>query len=118
MSSLTITLIQSHLHWEDKEANLRMFEEKIAAINEKTEMVVLPEMFSTGFTIEPEGLAETMDGMTVQWMQKIAAERRIIVTGSLIIKENGKYYNRLIWMLPVGQYGHYDKRHLFSFAGE
>lgn len=118
MSSLTVTLIQSHLNWEDKAANLRMFEEKIGAMQEKTEMVVLPEMFSTGFNMKPEELAEDMDGLTIQWMQKVAAERRIILAGSIIIKENGKFYNRLIWMLPVGQYGHYDKRHLFAFAGE
>ncbi|MEJ7738883.1 MAG: nitrilase family protein [Chitinophagaceae bacterium] len=118
MSSLTVTLIQSQLHWEDKAANLRMFEEKIGAIRDKTEMVVLPEMFSTGFNMKPEALAESMDGPTIRWMQKIAAERRIILAGSAIIKENGNYYNRLIWMLPVGQYGYYDKRHRFAFAGE
>ncbi len=118
MSSLTITLIQSQLNWEDKEANLRMFEEKINAIKEKTEMVVLPEMFSTGFSMNAKLLAEEMDGPTMEWMARIAKEYRIILTGSLIIEEDGYYYNRLIWMLPVGQYGHYDKRHLFGFAGE
>lgn len=118
MSSLTITLIQSQLNWEDKEANLRMFEEKINAIKEKTEMVVLPEMFSTGFSMNAKSLAEKMNGPTMEWMARIAKEQRIILTGSLIIEEDGYYYNRLIWMLPVGQYGHYDKRHLFGFAGE
>lgn len=118
MPSLTITLIQSQLNWEDKEANLRMFEEKINAIKEKTEMVVLPEMFSTGFSMNAKSLAEKMDGPTMEWMARIAKEHRIILTGSLIIEEDGYYYNRLIWMLPVGQYGHYDKRHLFGFAGE
>jgi omega-amidase len=118
MSSLTITLIQSRLNWEDKGANLHMFEEKINAIKEKTEMVVLPEMFSTGFSMNAKSLAEKMDGPTIEWMARIAKERRIILTGSLIIEEDGYYYNRLIWMLPVGQYGHYDKRHLFGFAGE
>jgi omega-amidase len=118
MSSLTITIIQSRLYWEDKEANLRMFEEKINSIKEKTEMVILPEMFSTGFSMNTASLAEKMDGVTIQWMTRIAKERRIILTGSLIIEEDGYYYNRLIWMLPVGQYGHYDKRHLFGYAGE
>ncbi len=118
MPSLTITLIQSQLNWEDKEANLRMFEEKINAIKGKTEMVVLPEMFSTGFSMNAKSLAEKMDGPTMEWMARIAKEHRIILTGSLIIEEDGYYYNRLIWMLPVGQYGHYDKRHLFGFAGE
>lgn len=105
-----------------------MLEEKISSIKEKTEVVILPEMFSTGFSMKPEQLAETMDGETVQWMKKTAAANKIILTGSLIIKENfpspservgGEvYYNRLIWMLPNGQYGFYDKRHRFAFAGE
>jgi predicted amidohydrolase len=81
-------------------------------------MVVLPEMFNTGFCTTPGALAEKMDGPTVEWMKRIAAEQRIIITGSLIIEEDGRYYNRLLWMLPVGQYGHYDKRHRFAFAGE
>ena len=81
-------------------------------------LVILPEMFSTGFSMSPEALAETMDGPTVQWMKKIAAAKKIIVTGSLIIEEEGQYYNRLIWMLPNGQYGYYDKRHRFAYAGE
>ena len=95
-----------------------MFEEKIKSIPEKTEIVVLPEMFSTGFSMEPQKLAETMDGETVQWMKRIAAEKKVILAGSLIIEEDGNYYNRLVWMLPNGQYGVYDKRHRFAFAGE
>jgi omega-amidase len=118
MSTLTITTIQTHLHWEDKTSNLKMFEEKINGIKEKTEIVVLPEMFSTGFSITPEKLAEKMDGPTVAWMKRIASEKNIILTGSIIIEEDGKYFNRLIWMLPNGQYGFYDKRHRFAFAGE
>jgi predicted amidohydrolase len=118
LSSLLVTIIQTQLHWEDKTANLRMLEEKISSIKEKTEVVVLPEMFSTGFSMKPEQLAETMDGETVQWMKRVAAEKRIILTGSIIIEEDRKYYNRLIWMLPNGQYGLYDKRHRFAFAGE
>lgn len=118
MSKLTFTLIQSGLHWEDKEANLKMLEEKIAGLSQGTQVVVLPEMFSTGFSMKPEQLAEKMDGATVEWMRKTAARKKMILTGSLIIEENGNYYNRLIWMLPNGQYGQYDKRHLFAFAGE
>lgn len=118
MSSLTITTVQTTLHWEDKIANLQMLEEKISGINEKTELVVLPEMFSTGFSMKPELFAETMDGESVQWMKRVAAEKKIILTGSLIIEEEQHYYNRLIWMLPNGQYGVYDKRHRFAFAGE
>ncbi|HTE10127.1 MAG TPA: nitrilase-related carbon-nitrogen hydrolase, partial [Chitinophagaceae bacterium] len=118
MSSLSITLIQSALHWQDKPANLAMFEQKINAIKEKTEIVVLPEMFSTGFSMQPALLAETMEGETMKWMQRMAAEKKIILTGSIISTEKDNYYNRLIWMLPNGQYGVYDKRHLFAFAGE
>ncbi|HEU4632413.1 MAG TPA: nitrilase-related carbon-nitrogen hydrolase, partial [Flavisolibacter sp.] len=118
MSKLTITLIQADLRWEDKEANLKMLEEKINSIKGSTQVVVLPEMFSTGFSMKPEQLAETMEDSTVQWMKKIAADKKIILTGSIIIKEAGNYYNRLLWMLPNGQFGQYDKRHLFAFAGE
>ena len=118
MSTLTITGIQSNLHWEDKKANLEMFEEKISAIPQPTEIVVLPEMFSTGFSMKPEKLGEAMDGETVQWMKKISAEKKIILTGSVIIEDNKKYFNRLIWMLPNGQFGYYDKRHLFAYGDE
>lgn len=118
MSSLTITLIQTQLFWEDKAANLAMLEQKINAIDTATELVVLPEMFSTGFSMKPAQLAETMEGETVSWMKRIAAARKIILTGSVIIEQEGNYYNRLIWMLPNGQYGYYDKRHRFAFAGE
>ncbi|HEX9514463.1 MAG TPA: nitrilase family protein [Puia sp.] len=118
MSTLTITTIQADLRWEDKAANLQRFEEKIHGIRENTEIVVLPEMFSTGFSMKPEMLAERMDGPTLDWMKKVAAQKKIILTGSLIIEEGGHYFNRLIWMLPNGQYGYYDKRHRFAYAGE
>ncbi|MGN6166103.1 MAG: amidohydrolase [Flavisolibacter sp.] len=118
MSKLTFTLIQSALHWEDKEANLKMFDEKIKNIKEKTQVVVLPEMFSTGFSMKPEQLAEAMSGKTVEWMKSLAAERKIIITGSIIAEENESYYNRLLWMLPNGQFGQYDKRHLFAYGEE
>jgi predicted amidohydrolase len=118
MSSLTITLIQTNLFWENKQANLEMLQQKIESIKEKTEVVILPEMFSTGFSMKPELLAETMDGETMQWMQKIASKKKIILTGSIIIEEEGEYFNRLIWMLPTGDYGFYDKRHLFAYADE
>ncbi|HEY6899319.1 MAG TPA: nitrilase family protein [Puia sp.] len=118
MSALTITTIQTDLKWEDKAANLRQLGEKILSIPEKTQLVVLPEMFSTGFSMRPEVFAETMDGQAVTWMKTIAAERRIILTGSLIIEEEGQYFNRLIWMQPNGRYGYYDKRHRFAYAGE
>jgi predicted amidohydrolase len=118
MSSLTITTIQSTLHWEDPEANRRMFEEKIDSISEKMELVVLPEAFTTGFSMHPEKLAESMDGPTLTWMKMVAARKKIILTGSVFIEEEGQYFNRLLWVLPNGQVGHYDKRHLFAYAGE
>jgi omega-amidase len=118
MSTLTITTIQADLQWEDKDANLRRLEEKILDIPGSTELVVLPEMFSTGFSMRPEALAERMDGPAVDWMRRVAARKKIILTGSLIIEEEGKYFNRLLWMLPNGQYGQYDKRHRFAYAGE
>ncbi len=118
MSTLKLTLIQSHLFWEDKGANLTLLEQKILGLDEPTEVVILPEMFNTGFSMQPELHAETMDGPTVEWMRRIAMDQKIILTGSLMIQENEHYYNRLIWMLPNGELGHYDKRHLFAFAGE
>lgn len=118
MPSLTITTIQSDIFWAKKEANLSMWEEKIAAIEEPTEVIVLPEMFTTGFIQEPDDLAETMDGATIKWMKAICRKKNSILCGSIIIRENEHYYNRLIWMQPNGHFGHYDKRHLFSYGGE
>jgi predicted amidohydrolase len=118
MNNLKVSLIQSNLHWENKQANLSMFEEKIMAIKDSSHLVVLPEMFSTGFSMKPAALAEKMDGPTVEWMKRIAATQKIILTGSVIIEENNHYYNRLLWVLPNGVIGSYDKRHRFAFAGE
>ncbi len=118
MSSLTITLIQTYLHWEDKKANLDMFSNKIESIRGKTEIIILPEMFNTGFSMKPELFAEEMNGETMQWMKKIAVEKKVILTGSVMIKDDGKYFNRLIWKLPNGEYGFYDKRHLFAYGNE
>jgi predicted amidohydrolase len=116
--SLSFTLIQTNLFWEDKEANLQLLEDKINSIKENTQVVILPEMFSTGFSMKPEELAENMDGKTLHWLKKIAIDKKIIITGSLMIEEKGGYYNRLIWMLPNGQFGQYDKHHLFAYAHE
>jgi len=118
MSSLALTIVQTDLSWENKAANLQRLKEKINAIEERTEIVVLPEMFTTGFSMQPELFAETMEGETVQWMKEIAAANKIIITGSVIIKENDEYFNRLIWMLPNGQFGYYNKRHLFAYGEE
>jgi predicted amidohydrolase len=118
MSSLTITLIQPNPHWENKKANLAMLAQTIESIKEKTEVVILPEMFSTGFSMQPKLFAEKVDGETIEWMKKIASSKKIILTGSVIIEEDEKFYNRLIWMLPNAEYGVYDKRHLFAYGDE
>jgi len=95
-----------------------MFTNKVDSIKEKTQIIVLPEMFSTGFTMRPEVFAETMNGETVGWLRKTAIAKRVILTGSIIIHENDEYYNRLIWMLPNGEHTYYDKRHLFAYGNE
>ena len=118
MSAIHITTIQSNLYWEDKEANLQQFEKKIKEIPTPRAIVVLPEMFSTGFSMNAEKLAEKMDGETVAWMKRVAMEQRVILVGSVIVEEEGAYFNRLIWMLPNGVSSYYDKRHLFGYAGE
>jgi omega-amidase len=118
MSTLTITTIQSNLFWEDKQANMQMLQQKIDSITDKTEIVILPEMFTTGFSMQPELFAETMDGETVEWMKMVSNKNGIVLTGSVMIEEAGKYFNRLIWMLPNGQFGYYDKRHLFAYGEE
>jgi predicted amidohydrolase len=117
-AELNITVVQPNIVWEDKDANMRMYEQLIAGVQEKKEVVVLPEMFSTGFSMAPERLAENMDGATLKWMKDICRKYRCILTGSVIIEEDGQYYNRLLWVQPDGQLGYYDKRHLFAYADE
>ena len=118
MDALTFTLIQTQLVWEDKKKNLAMLSEKIAGIKKASQVIVLPEMFTTGFSMNAETLAETMDGITMQWMTSMAKESRSAIVGSFIVKELNSFYNRLVWMLPNGQFGYYDKRHLFAYGGE
>lgn len=115
---MKITLVQSPIEWEDAEANLKNFSALLAGVKETTDLVVLPEMFTTGFTMNPAPVAETMDGPGVAWMKATAMNMNVAVAGSLVITENGKYYNRLIFMCPDGTFHTYDKRHLFSHAGE
>ena len=117
-SQLNISIIQPDIVWEDKEANLKQYEEYINGIKEKKEVVVLPEMFSTGFSMNPPTMAELPYGATVNWMQEQSKKHHCIITGSVIIEEEGNYYNRLLWVQPDGQIGHYDKRHLFGYADE
>lgn len=116
--SLNVTIIQPDIVWEDKEANLAHYSHLIGSIEGTKELVVLPEMFSTGFSMAPGRLAESMEGQTVSWMRETAKAHRILLTGSLIIEEAASYYNRIVWMQPDGIYSTYDKRHLFGYAGE
>jgi predicted amidohydrolase len=118
MSDLKITIIQSNLHWENKEENLRMFSEKIAAIEAETDLIILPEMFTTGFSMQPEKFAEEMNGRTVSWMMQNAKEKECVITGSFMCSEDGKYFNRLLWVKSDGTMNHYDKHHLFSMGEE
>jgi omega-amidase len=118
MQHIKLALIQTELHWEGTDANLDHFSGKISEIPEAVDLIVLPEMFTTGFTMEPHGLAEKMDGRAIAWMARHASERSCVVTGSLVIEDGGRYYNRLIWMPPDGRLSFYDKVHLFSYAGE
>lgn len=115
---LNVAAIQSSLYWEDKEANLHMFTEKIRAFTEPVDVIVLPEMFSTGFSMQAEKLAESMDGPTHQWMRGIAQSKNAAVTGSIIAKDGEHFYNRLLWVNPDGTTVFYDKRHLFRMGQE
>lgn len=118
MSNLHVSFIQADLQWENPQANLELFTQQISEISGEVDLVVLPEMFATGFSMQPERLAETEMGKSVDWMKSMASSKKCVITGSLIIEENGKYFNRLFWVLPDGNYQTYDKRHLFSLAGE
>jgi omega-amidase len=122
MSNLRISIIQTSLQWEDKMANMDMLRKKIESIPDKSHLIVLPEMFTTGFSMNNEPLAETMAGPTILWLKEMAASKSAIITGSMIAREETEtkaiYYNRLIWMLPTGDFGIYDKRHLFAYGKE
>ncbi|MBW3545539.1 MAG: nitrilase family protein, partial [Bacteroidetes bacterium] len=118
MQDLRLTIIQTELHWHEPEANMASLEEKIWQINEETDLIVLPEMFTTGFTMEAAAHAEPMNSRTFRWMKQLAAQTGAVITGSYIVQEGGKYFNRLIWMQPDGEWQAYDKRHLFRMANE
>ena len=115
---LSVSLLQPDLVWEDISANLSRLDSMIAQVPEGTGMVLLPETFSTGFTMRAEKFAEGTDGDAVKWMKKVAAERKCTVVGSLIIRDRGGIYNRLFWVTPRGIEGTYDKRHLFRMGRE
>ena len=118
MPDLTVTIIQADLVWENPEANRERFGETIDAMGEKTNLIVLPEMFATGFSMNAAPLAEAMDGPSVAWMRKTAQQTGADVTGSLIIGEDGRFFNRLVWARPDGSVLAYDKRHLFRMLQE
>lgn len=115
---MKIALIQAPLVWENPQANRTYFEQKIKSVSDEIDLVILPEMFSTGFTMNPSQFWETMDGETILFLKNLAKAKNLAITGSLIIKENNNFYNRLIFVFPSGEIKKYDKRHLFSLAGE
>lgn len=115
---LLVTVIQSNLFWENVDQNLNQLQIKINLISEPTDLIVLPEMFTTGFTLNPEKFAESHDGKGLSWMKKIAIEKSVAIVGSISVKENERYYNRLYWVFPDGTYQFYNKRHLFSMGNE
>lgn len=116
--NLTVTLVQPNLVWEQPEGNRELISRMLDGNQEATDLILFPEMFTTGFTMNAVAMAEPLDGPSMQWMAELAVGRKSVVCGSLIISEAGKYFNRLVWMRPDGNYTCYDKRHLFSMAGE
>lgn len=117
MQDLTITLVQTDIFWEDKTKNLLQISAILDNV-QNTELIILPEMFNTGFSMQAHLLAEKMQGETVEWMQDMARLKKCVVVGSLMIEDHKQYYNRLVWMMPDGEYLFYDKRHLFSMGDE
>jgi len=118
VKDLVLALFQSDLYWQDRGANLAMFEEQVWQLKEKVDIIVLPEMFTTGFTMDAATQSEPMNLHTTKWLKQMAMQTQAILTGSLIIKENNNFYNRLLWVTPEGEVSHYDKRHLFRMAQE
>ncbi|MFV8374832.1 nitrilase family protein [Flavobacterium sp. LB1P71] len=111
-------LIQSSLYWENPKSNRNYFEEKIKAIDGDVDLIVLPEMFTSGFTMTPVNVAETMQGETVKWLKVLAKAKKTAITGSLVVKENSNFFNRMLFVFPSGEIQFYDKKHLFTLAGE
>ncbi len=118
MRDLTVTLVQANLAWQNPAQNRERFQQKLQALTETTDLIVLPEMFTTGFTMEASTLAETMDGPTIAWLKEQAFSKKCDIVGSLIVTEQERYFNRFVWVKPDGTLFYYDKRHLFRMAGE
>ena len=116
--SLKISIIQSDLYWEDIQSNLKMFTKNIGSISDKPDLIILPEMFTTGFTMNASLLAEEENGATLSWMKNEAKKNQAAITGSYIVADNGNYFNRLFFVYPDGEYIKYDKRHTFTLANE
>lgn len=117
-NELHVVGIQADLIWENPAENIKFFEDKIKTISANTDLVVLPEMFTTGFTMQPKNVAESMNSLSITWMKKIAKEYDIAITGSLVIEDDNQFYNRLVFIKPSGKIDVYDKRHSFTLAGE
>lgn len=115
---LFVAGIQAPLIWENPSENRGYFDEKIKSLPTNIDLVVLPEMFTSGFTMNPERVSEKMNGVTISWMQKLASKKNMAITGSLVIEEHENYYNRLVFVHPSGEINYYDKRHSFTLAGE
>ncbi len=118
MQNLSVSIVQTTLYWEDSARNLEMFSEKIAGLEGDPDLVVLPEMFTTGFSMNAMAACEPMGGPALQWMQQTAATRGCVICGSVAVEENGRFYNRFFWVRPDGSFEQYDKKHLFTYAGE
>jgi predicted amidohydrolase len=117
-TDLKITLVQSELIWENASANRELFSKKFQTFEGETDLIVLPEMFTTGFSMNAKKLAEPNDGESLNWMISEARKHNCAITGSVIISENDKFYNRLFFVLPDGTYEKYDKKHTFTLAKE
>jgi omega-amidase len=115
---MKIALIQTELSWENPNENKALLQEKINAISQYVDLIVLPEMFTSGFTMNPKNVAQTMKGEAISWLKETAKDKNCAITGSLVIEENGNYFNRLVFVFPSGEIQTYDKRHLFTLAGE
>ncbi|MBC3756948.1 amidohydrolase [Hyunsoonleella sp. SJ7] len=115
---LKIALLQSDLVWENPEENRINFTNKIEEIQEGVDVIVFPEMFTTGFTMHAENVAENMDGDTVKWMQHFAKSKGSAIVGSIVVSDNDKFYNRLLFVEPSGKISYYNKRHTFTLVGE
>ena len=115
---MKIALIQTALHWENPTQNIQNLTQNINSISEKIDLIILPEMFTSGFTMNPKNAAQTMDGEALSWLKQTALQKKCAITGSLVIQENNNFFNRLVFVFPNGEVQHYDKKHLFTLAGE